>query len=372
MSFYDILKRYPDADMRAALENISDSDVERALQKERPGERDFLALLSDRADAYLEAIAQKAHELTLRNFGRVIHLYAPLYLSNFCDNECVYCGFKHSNPILRKKLSAAEVEQEAKVIAGSGILHVLLLTGESHKETPPDYIRQCLGILRQYFSPPWIETYPLDTEGYVGLVDEGADGLTIYQETYDEELYEKLHQRGFKRNFRFRLDAPERACQAWMRSVSIGALLGLSDFRKDVFFTGLHALYLQNRYPGVEIGVSFPRIQPQVGNFSPENPVNDREIVRAMLAVRLFMPRAGINISTRERGDFRRNLIGLGVTRMSAGSRTEVGGYALSVKTEGQFDVADTSGVDEIKEMISLRGYQPVMKDWQGWGIGTE
>lgn len=364
MSFYRTLKDREDKYIDEKLRGITEQEIYHVLEKEILDEKDFLVILSEKAADYLETMARRANELTLKNFGRVIHLYSPLYLSNFCDNECVYCGFKHSNAITRKKLCLEEVELEAKAVAATGILHLLALTGESRKEAPASYIKDCVNVLKKYFSSVSIEIYPLQQEEYAEFVLCGVDGLTIYQETYDENTYQRIHLKGLKKDFRFRMDAPERACNAQMRSVNIGALLGLSDFRKDVYFTGLHASYIQSKFPGTEVGVSFPRIQPQTGNFLPANPVSDKQLVQAILAVRLFMPRAAINISTRENSALRKNLIGLGVTRMSAGSRTEVGGYTASIKTEGQFEVNDNSSVAQAKEMISLKGYQPVMKDW--------
>ena len=221
-------------------------------------------------------------------------------------------------------------------------------------------------MLKEYFSSVSVEIYPLHTNEYAELIATGVDGLTIYQETYDEQLYSKLHLKGPKSDYHFRLDAPQRAAEARMRQLNIGALLGLSEFRKEVFLIGLHAYWLQQQFPGAEIGVSLPRIQPQIGNFSPEYPLSDRDLAQALIATRIFMPRAGITISTRENTLLRNNLIGLGVTRLSAGSRTEVGGYALLEKTEGQFEIADHSSVDQVRQMVYRKGYQPVFKDWQG------
>lgn len=365
MTFYDICSKYQNFNFEKQFENIDEFDIFRALEKKPLDENGFLALLSPKAGDYLEIIARKAKDVTIKNFGKVIYLYAPMYLSNFCDNECIYCGFKHSNEILRKKLSIDEVEQEAKVLSETGILHVLILTGESRKEAPVSYVKEGVKVLKRYFSSISIEIYPLQKEEYAELIAEGVDGLTIYQETYDEKLYSEIHKKGFKRNYRFRLETPERACQAGIRNVSLGALLGMSDFRKDVFFAGLHALYLQNNFPETEISISFPRMQPHTGNFVPPFLVTDKEMVQSIIASRILLPRAGINISTRENNEFRTNLLGLGVTKMSAGSSTEVGGYSASQKTGGQFDISDKSSVSEVKKLIYSKGYQPVMKDWQ-------
>lgn len=360
MSFYDVL-----GGRVKYLAGAPQADVLRALRKDEPDERDFMALLSPQAGALLEMMAARANEITLRRFGRTISLYAPLYLANFCENECVYCGFRRSGGVKRKKLSSAETEAEAGALAASGIRHVLMLTGESRAETPPAYLRDSAAALARHFSSVSVEVYPLETGEYAELVRAGADGLAIYQETYDEALYRRLHLAGPKRDYRYRLEAPERACRAGMRAVSVGALLGLSDFRREVFCTGLHAAYLQARYPGIELSVSLPRIRPQAGGFRAASGVSDRDLVQAMTALRIFLPAAGISISTREPAGLRKDLIGLGVTRMSAASRTGVGGYASGRKGGEQFRVADGSGVRDVREMIRGRGWQPVMKDWQ-------
>lgn len=364
MSFYGTLSAR--AEKAAGLiGEASEADALRALEKETPGEEDFSALLSPAAVPHLEALARRAGELTTRHFGRVVSLYAPLYLANFCENECLYCGFRRSSRIARRKLSYSEAEEEGRALASSGIRHALLLTGESRERTPVEYIAGCARVMKKHFSSVSAEVYPLGTDEYAELVRAGADGLTLYQETYDEKLYARLHRAGPKRDFRYRLDAPERACLGGMRAAGVGALLGLGDFRSEVYFAGLHADYLQSRYPAVEISVSLPRFRPQGVGFSPCGRVSDRDLVQAMTALRIFLPRAGITISTREPAELRRNLIGLGVTRMSAGSRTGVGGYAAAEKSPGQFAVADCSGVEEVKTMIRARGCHPVMKDWQ-------
>lgn len=339
--------------------------IQDILSKDQLTEEDLLALLSEDAAAYLEPMAQKAQELTLRHFGRVIALYTPLYLSNYCENECVYCGFSRTHAVTRKKLTQKELEAEAGVIARSGIQHILLLTGESRTQSPLSYIKECVALLRGRFASISVEIYPLQTEEYRELIGAGVDGLTIYQETYDEALYGVLHKAGPKRDYHFRFGAPERGCQAGMRQVNVGALLGLGDWRQEIARLGLHARALQRAFADVEIGISLPRLKGQAGDFSAPCPVSDKTFVQILLALRLFLPRAGISLSTREPRLLRENLIGLGVTRMSAGSHTEVGGYASPEKSGGQFEIADLSSVDDVKEMIERRGYQPVLKDWQ-------
>jgi 2-iminoacetate synthase len=364
MSFFETIEQYRDFDFAGAIGRAGEADVARALIAERPAAADFLAMLSPAAEGRLEDMARRSQETTLRHFGRVIQLYAPLYISNYCVNECAYCGFRQGTHIPRMKLTMEEIEREGRSLAATGIRHVLVLTGESRKESPVSYIREGIELLRKYFSSVSAEVYPVDEREYADLVSSGLDGLTIYQETYDELVYDALH-RGPKRDYRWRLDAPERACRARVRTVGVGALLGLADWRRDAFLTGLHAAYLQDRFPEVEVSVSLPRLQPQEGHYTSPHEVGDRELVQIMCAFRLFIPRAGITVSTRERGYMRDNLVGLGVTRMSAGSHTEVGGYAQGPKTTGQFEIADHRSVEEVSAMIYARGYQPVFKDWQ-------
>lgn len=346
MSFYDIYAKYK--------ELSNDPEIEK-----------FASLLSVEAESNLEKMAVKAHNLTLKHFGKTIQLYTPMYLSNYCDNQCIYCGFNIKNDTERKKLTLDEVQKEAQFISSTGLKHILILSGESREESPVGYLKDCIGVLRKYFSSTSIEVYPLTQEEYAELISEGVDGLTIYQEAYDEEAYGKMHLSGPKKDYRFRLDAPERGCRAGMRSVNIGVLLGLSEWRKEIFFLGLHARYLQDNFPGVDIGVSIPRLRPQVGNFRAPFEVNDKNIVQIILALRIFLPRLGISVSTRENPAFRENLVPLGVTRMSAGSTTRVGGHTIGVdEALAQFEICDLRSADEIKEMLRIKGYQAVTKDW--------
>ncbi|MFZ5634062.1 MAG: 2-iminoacetate synthase ThiH [Bacillota bacterium] len=364
MSFYKERQRYDDFDFEGFFRGVTGADIKRIMAKQRLTERDYLALLSPRAEDHLEEMAQRAHCLTIQHFGRVIFLYTPLYLANHCVNHCVYCGFRVQNRLERKKLTPAEVGKEAKIIAATGLKHILILTGESRRESPVSYIRECVEILKRYFTSISIEIYPLEEEEYAALISAGVDGLTIYQEVYDEQVYAELHPAGPKRNYRFRLEAPERACRAGIRTVSVGALLGLHQWRTEAFYTGLHANYLQNMFPEVEVSISPPRMRPQLGGFQPRVRVSDKNLVQYMLAFRLFMPRGGITISTRERAEMRDHLIRLGTTRMSAGSCTAVGGR-IEQQSTGQFEISDDRSVADIARMIYSRGYQPVYKDWQ-------
>lgn len=276
-----------------------------------------------------------------------------------------------------------EVEKEAQFISASGLKHILILTGESRAMSPVSYIKDCVGVLKKYFTSVSIEVYPLTDEEYAQIVACGVDGLTIYQEVYDEEIYAKMHIKGPKKDYKFRLGAPERGARAKMRNISIGVLLGLGDWRREVFFLGLHAKYLQDNFPDVEFGIAVPRIQPpggglasdsrsqsrkpRVSDFKPISRVSDKNITQIITALRIFLPRLGITLSTRESPVLRENLLPLGITRISAGSVTNVGGYTLEEAEGGepyQFKIQDQRGVSEIKAMLENKGYQPVFKDW--------
>jgi 2-iminoacetate synthase len=370
MTFYAEIERLKKLDYPAVFESVTAAQVSTALAKSELDSQDLLALLSPQAAGSLEAMAQAAHQLTLRHFGRTIVLYTPLYLANYCVNHCVYCGFNAANKILRRKLTLAEVENEARVIAQSGLQHLLILTGESRQHSPISYIKECITVLRRYFSSISIEIYPVSTGEYGELVAAGVDGMTIYQEVYDEEIYLRLHPAGPKRNYRFRLEAPERVAQAGVRTLNIGALLGLGQWRNEVFLTGMHLAYLQKCFPEIEISVSFLRMRPQFGDYQPEFPVSDRDLVQSMLAMRLFLPRAGITLSTRESARLRDCLINLGVTKMSAGSSTAIGGHTDAKDSIGQFEISDTRSVEEMRKSIAQLGYKPVLKDWHdlSWG----
>jgi 2-iminoacetate synthase len=365
MSFYPVMKKFGNEVIDCFVRDVKQEDVIRVLSKKRLEATDFLTLLSPAAEGFLEEMAKKAHDLTVRNFGRTILLYTPMYLADHCVNHCLYCGFNASVAMDRSCLSPDEVDKEAEIISRTGLKHILILTGESRSHSSPAYIKECVKRISKFFTSIAIEVYPLETDEYADLIREGADSLTLYQETYNETLYDKLHVKGPKKNFRYRLDAPERGCLAGMRAVNIGALLGLDTFHRDVFMTGLHARYLQNSWPDVDVSVSFPRMRPHGGVFSPENPVTDRQLVQAMTAMRIFMPRAGITISTRETETFRNNILPLGVTKMSAGSCTQVGGRSKEESSEGQFRISDERSVEDMARDLVLKGYQPVYKDWE-------
>lgn len=364
MEFYDELIKWDSFDFDGFWASVSDRDILSAINKEKLDIMDFLTLIAPKATKYLEDMAQKSASLTNMYFGKSKLLYAPLYVANYCSNECVYCGFNCKNHIKRRKLDYDEVRKEAQAIYDLGMRNILLLTGESRAKSPVEYIADCVRVVKEKFSAVGIEVYELTVEEYKELVEAGADSFCMYQETYDRDIYKQVHLSGPKADFKYRLEAPSRACEAGMRSVNIGALLGLSKWRKDAFFTGLHAYFLENNYPDTEISVSPPRMRPHVGAYQPAEEVSDIDIVQIITAMRLFMPRAGISVSTRERAEFRDRLIDLGVTKISAESSTEVGGYAEKNTSTAQFDISDERTVKEVEAMLINKGYQPVYQDW--------
>lgn len=366
MSFTQVLEQYADFDFDGFWQSRTDDHVRHSLSQELLTPMDFLTLLSPVAENHLEVMAQKSRRLTIQHFGRTIQLYIPLYISNFCNSECVYCGFNRRHAITRRKLTLEEIDMEARKIAQTGMRHVLVLTGEAPKLTPLDYLVASAEILKRYFASISIEIFPLETEEYAQLQKAGVDGLTIYQEVYDRQTYGRVHLAGRKTDYEYRLDAPARGARAGFRWVNIGALLGLADPRREAFLTGLHAHYLTHRYLETEISISMPRINAAEGGFQPEFSVDDRTFVQFLTAFRLFLPRAGIPISTRERAVFRDHLMLLGATRLSAGSRTDVGGYSgLEDSQCEQFEISDERSVDQIVAAIKAGGLQPVYKDWE-------
>ena len=364
MSFYRIIEKYRGFDFDQAFCRIKPHEAEAALFSEATPEQRLLALLSSAAGDRLEDMAREACRLNIQHFGKSIQMYTPMYLSNFCENRCLYCGYQAGNPLPRKKLNLEEVEKEAACIAGLGFKHILILTGESGTMNPVSYIRDCVKILKKYFSSVSLEVYPLEQSGYEELIEAGVNGLTVYQETYDEKLYDQVHLKGPKKNYQNRLDAPERGGRAGMHFLNIGALLGLGRWRTDAFFMGLHALYLQDHFPGCVIGVSVPRMRPHEGSFKQAALVSDKDLVQIVTAMRIFLPRASIALSTREEKTFRDHLIPLGITQMSASSSTGVGGHTLPDKSLEQFEISDTRNLEEVKQAIRSAGYQPVLKDW--------
>ena len=343
--------------------SYTESDVRRALSGD-PGIEGFAALLSPAAGDMLEEIAVRAREETRKHFGNSVCMFTPIYTSNYCQNNCVYCGFNLHNKIRRACLTADEVDIEMAAIAESGLKEILILTGESRTRSDVDYIGMCVEKASEYFSTIGIEVYPMNTEEYRFLQERGADYVTVFQETYDPEMYAELHLAGPKRIFSYRFNAQERAIRAGMRGVAFGALLGLGDFRRDAFACGLHAYNLQRRYPHAEISFSLPRFRPFINNEDRVNQVHEPQLLQVSMAYRLFMPFAGQTISTRERPGFRDNIVGLTATKISAGVSVGIGEHSGTEHGDGQFVISDPRGVDEIADSLRRNGLQPVMTDY--------
>lgn len=363
----DIMDKVISARNSYQAESYTVAAVRRALQKEQLDIEDFAALLSPAAEPFIEEMAQKAKQETAKHFGNSVYMFTPIYISNYCENYCVYCGFNCHNKIHRMKLNTEEIEKEMSAIAKTGLEEILILTGESRAQSDVSYIGEACKIARKYFKMVGIEVYPMNSEEYAYLQKCGADYVTVFQETYDSEKYETLHLAGHKRIFPYRFNAQERALKGGMRGVAFAALLGLADFRKDAFATGLHAYYIQRKYPYAEISFSCPRLRPIV-NDATINPkdVHEKQLLQIMCAYRLFMPFAGMTISTRERAEFRNHVIGMTATKISAGVSTGIGSHSDDVEEQGddQFEIADNRNVNEVFAAIKEQGLQPVMNDY--------
>ena len=341
------------------------ADVERALSKDTCNIEDFKALLSPAAAPYLEQMARKAENETKKHFGNTVYIFTPIYIANYCQNYCIYCGFNCYNNIHRKKLSFEEIEHEMKVIADTGMEEILILTGESRKYSDVEYIGESVKIARKYFKVIGLEVYPTNSENYAYWHKCGADYVTVFQETYNSDKYETLHLAGKKRIFPYRLNAQERALKGGMRGVGFAALLGLDDFRKDAFATGIHAYLLQRKYPQAEIAFSCPRLRPIINNdrINPMD-VHEAQLLQVVCAYRLLLPFASITVSTRECKRVRDNLIQICATKISAGVDVGIGGRSGEEQGDEQFEIDDTRNVQEVYDAILEHGLQPVMSDY--------
>ncbi|HAP31694.1 MAG TPA: 2-iminoacetate synthase ThiH [Firmicutes bacterium] len=339
-------------------------EVESALVKDHLSPGDFCSLLSPAAMPYLEDMAVKARLETRKKFGNCVHLFTPLYISNYCDNYCIYCGFNCRNKICRGILSLDEVEAELEAIAATGLKDILLLTGENRSISGIEYLGEAVKLAASYFPAVGIEVYPLNVAEYLFLNKCGADFVSVYQETYNPQRYAQVHRGGPKRSYPYRFHAQERALLGNMHGVAFGALLGLGDYHQDAFAAGLHAYFIQQKYPHSEISLSVPRLRPYINNrelFPHE--VSEKQLLQVMLAYRLFMPYAGITISTRERATFRDHAVGMAATRISASVKVGVGGHKQKEKGDQQFCIADTRSVKDVHQMIVQKGLQPVYTD---------
>ena len=348
-------------------------DVEVALEHETCTIEDFKALLSPAAEAYLEQMAQRARLETSKHFGNTVYLFTPLYIANYCENYCVYCGFNCYNHIKRMKLSMEQIEKEMKVIADSGMEEILILTGESRAQSDIDYIGEACKLARKYFRMVGLEIYPVNTDEYKYLHECGADYVTVFQETYDTEKYEELHLLGAKRVWPYRFDAQERALMGGMRGVAFSALLGLSDFRMDALASALHAYYLQRKYPHAEMSLSCPRLRPIINN-DKINPldVHEKQLCQIICAYRIFLPFVGITVSSRESAEFRNGIVKIAATKVSAGVSTGIGDHESKysgkesdeVQGDEQFEIDDNRSLDKMYKDIADEGLQPVLNDY--------
>lgn len=365
MSFETLFDQFDWDRVQDDIHSRRSSDVERALS--RSGEcdlEDFKALLSPAAAPYLEEMARKSREITLRRFGRVIQLYVPLYLSNECQNICTYCGFSLTNKLPRITLNRQQVMREVEIIKAMGFDHVLLVTGEANQTVDMGYFREALEWIRPHFSQISMEVQPLEEDEYRELIGLGLTAVLVYQETYHRATYRDHHPKGRKSNFRYRLDTPDRLGRAGIRKIGLGALIGLEDWRTDSFFTALHLTYLQRTYWQTRYSVSFPRLRPFSGGLAPKVDMSDRELVQLICAYRLLNEDLELSLSTREHPLFRDHAVHLGINTMSAGSRTEPGGYAAAGDQLEQFEVGDHRSPEEVAHMIRTQGYEAVWKDW--------
>ncbi len=340
-------------------------DVERAISTENIGLRDFLALLSPVASDSLEMVARRSKEITLSRFGRVIQLYAPLYLSNYCENNCLYCGFREENLIERKIQSPEQVEEEAKFLHEKGFRSILLVAGDDTEKCDLVYLKDVIHRIHKLFPSVSLEIGPQSKEDYVELRKAGAEGVIVYQETYNRSLYEKLHRNGKKMDFAWRLETPERVAAAGFHRVGIGALFGLNDPMEEAVSLFLHTSFLLKNHWNTRVTISLPRMRPAGGSIQPLHPVEDRTLAQIICALRIAFPEIGIVISTREEPKLRDGMIKIGATQMSAGSRTEPGGYLAPDAQKEQFLVEDQRSPSEIAEVLTSQGYEPVWKDWE-------
>ena len=364
----DIADRVEEARRAFDPSVYTEDDVRRAIGSP-PSVEGFAALLSPAAEPLLEDIAVRARRLTREHFGNSVCMFTPLYVSNYCSNLCVYCGFNRDNRIERLALDMGQVAAELDAIRETGLEEVLILTGESRSRSDVGYIRECVRLAAERFAVVGIEVYPMNSDDYALIQEAGADYVTVFQETYDPIRYSQLHLAGPKSVFRYRLEAQERALMGGMRGVAFGALLGLGDFRSDAFCCGLHASLVQRRYPAAEISMSLPRLRPAANMLLQTSGVTEAQLLQVSLAYRLFLPYAGQTISTRERPGFRDGIVGLSATKISAGVSGGIGEHSSSGHGEGQFVISDPRSVDEVASALVGHGLQPVMADYVRTGM---
>lgn len=369
MTFFDEIERYNWDSVTSKIENATSADVEAALSSDsNVGLDGFAALVSPAAAPYLEQMAAKSAKITRRRFGNTMQLYTPLYISNYCTNRCIYCGFNCKNDIGRVALSQEEIAIESVAIqANHPFKHILLVTGESPKHAGVEYMGDSIETVRRYFDQVSLEVQPLDTKDYEYLMGRGLHTVCVYQETYNQAAYPKYHLGGRKRDYRYRLETPDRLGEAGVYKIGVGNLIGLEEWRTDAFFTAMHIGYLQNKYWRTKCSISFPRLRPYIGEgFQPNYPAGERELLQLICAYRIFSEDLEISLSTRESSRFRDNVMSLGITVMSAGSKTAPGGYSDYQKNKEleQFSINDDRSVDDVMAAVKERGFEVVWKDW--------
>ncbi|TCI92605.1 2-iminoacetate synthase ThiH [Tenacibaculum sp. M341] len=364
-SFLKAFEKYNWDEVLTGINSKTSLDVERALSKNKRDLEDFKALISPAAKPFLEQMAQKSRMLTKKRFGNTIQMYAPMYLSNECQNICTYCGFSLTNKIPRRTLTDVEILKEVAFLKDKGYDHILLVTGEANRTVGVDYIKNAIELIRSQFSNITIEVQPLDQEEYELLIDSGLYAVLVYQETYHKDEYKKHHPKGRKSNFEYRLDTPDRLGKAGIHKIGLGALFGLEDWRADSFFTALHLRYLQKTYWKTKYSISFPRLRPHSGGLEPKVEMTDSDLVQAICAFRLLDEDVELSMSTRESEVFRNNIVHIGATSMSAESKTNPGGYAVEPQSLEQFEISDERSTEEIVSMLKNQGLEVVWKDWE-------
>jgi len=364
MSFIEEFNQLDWDDVSLSIYSKTASDVERALNKPKRDLEDFKALLSPAAEPYLEQMAQLSLAATRKRFGNTISLYIPLYLSNLCANACTYCGFSMENRIKRRTLNTEEIKAEISAIKKMKFDNVLLVTGEHETKVGMKYFRQALPVIKEQFNYLAMEVQPLDQDEYAELKTLGLDAVMVYQETYHPRTYAEHHLRGNKTDFNYRLETPDRLARAGIDKIGIGALIGLEEWRTDCFYVAAHLQYLERTYWQTRYSISFPRLRPCEGGLQPKSIMSDKQLVQLICAYRLLNPEVELSLSTRESATFRDNVLPLGVTSMSAASKTQPGGYALAEQELEQFEISDERSAKSIESMIRQRGFDPVWKDW--------
>lgn len=366
-TFTQVFDSYNWDTIEAEIQQKTATDVEYALANSKRTLEDFKALISPAARPYLEQMAQMSSQLTKKRFGNTMQMYVPMYLSNECQNICTYCGFSMTNKIARRTLTDAEILKEVAFLKNKGYDHILLVTGEANKTVGVPYIKHAIDLIKDKFSNITIEVQPLDQPEYETLVDSGLYAVLVYQETYHKDEYKKHHPKGKKSNFYYRLETPDRLGKAGVHKIGLGALFGLEDWRTDSFYSALHLKYLQKTYWKTKYSISFPRLRPHSGGLEPKVEMTDHDLVQTICAFRLLDEDVELSMSTRESENFRNNVVKLGITSISAESKTNPGGYVVEPQSLEQFEISDERPTNEIAEMLKNQGFEVVWKDWESF-----